>query len=97
PRAPPAAPRRDRTQGRAGHERRGAAMVTYYKTLEKLGEPLLPILVRALRMPADYFAPFSRNEAHSTLRFPHYPPQDTDDEEQFGQGPHTDNSFITML
>ena len=31
------------------------------------------------------------------LRFLHYPPQDTDDDEQFGQGPHTDNSFITLL
>ena len=31
------------------------------------------------------------------LRFLHYPPQDTDDDEQFGQGPHTDNSFITFL
>jgi len=58
---------------------------------------LLPMLGRALGMPVEYFAPFFRNEAHINLRFLHYPPQETDDEEQFGQGPHTDNSFITML
>ena len=39
----------------------------------------------------------SPNEAHINLRFLHYPPQEIDDAEQFGQGPHTDNSFITML
>src|SRR5205823_4772247 len=31
------------------------------------------------------------------LRFLHYPPQELDDYEQFGQRPHTDNSFFTML
>jgi len=72
-------------------------MVTYFKTLEQLGERLLPILARALGMPAEYFAQFFRNEAHINLRFLHYPPQEIDDDEQFGQGPHTDNSFITML
>jgi isopenicillin N synthase-like dioxygenase len=74
-----------------------ATMVRYLKTLEGLGESLLPALARALDMPRGHFAPFFRNEAHITLRFLHYPPQATDDDEQFGQGPHTDNSFITML
>jgi len=48
-------------------------------------------------MPADHFAPFFAGEAHINLRFLHYPPQDIADDEQFGQGPHTDNSFITIL
>jgi isopenicillin N synthase-like dioxygenase len=48
-------------------------------------------------MPAGYFIPFFQNEAHINLRFLHYPPQDWDDDEQFGQGPHTDNSFLTIL
>jgi isopenicillin N synthase-like dioxygenase len=74
-----------------------AAMVRYFKTLEAVGERLLPVLARALDMPADTFAPHFANEAHVNLRFLHYPPQDTDDAEQFGQGPHTDNSFITIL
>jgi isopenicillin N synthase-like dioxygenase len=90
-------PLRGRNQWPDGHERMRAAMVTYFKTLERLGERLLPILARALGMPAEYFAQFFRNEAHINLRFLHYPPQEIDDDEQFGQGPHTDNSFITML
>ena len=58
---------------------------------------MLPVLARALEMPAGHFAPFFANEAHINLRFLHYPPQEMDDDEQFGQGPHTDNSFITIL
>lgn len=90
-------PLRGRNQWPAGHDWMRATMVRYLTTLEGLGESLLPALARALDMPADHFTPFFRNEAHVTLRFLHYPPQDTDDDEQFGQGPHTDNSFITLL
>jgi isopenicillin N synthase-like dioxygenase len=90
-------PLRGRNQWPAGHEGMRAAMVAYFKTLEAVGERLLPVLARALGMPADYFAPLFANEAHINLRFLHYPPQETEDDEQFGQGPHTDNSFITFL
>jgi isopenicillin N synthase-like dioxygenase len=72
-------------------------MVAYFKTLEAVGERMLPVLARSLDLPPDWFAPFFAGEAHINLRFLHYPPQETDDDEQFGQGPHTDNSFITML
>ncbi len=90
-------PLRGRNQWPAGHEGMRRAMVTYFRTLEAVGERMLPVLARALDMPADAFAPFFANEAHVNLRFLHYPPQETDDDEQFGQGPHTDNSFITIL
>lgn len=90
-------PLRGRNQWPAGHEAMRRAMLAYFKALERVGERMLPVLARALDMPADYFAPFFANEAHINLRFLHYPPQDTDDDEQFGQGPHTDNSFITFL
>ncbi len=90
-------PLRGRNQWPEGHDGMRAAMVRYLKTLEGMGERLLPVLARALDMPAGYFTPFFENEAHINLRFLHYPPQETDDDEQFGQGPHTDNSFITML
>jgi isopenicillin N synthase-like dioxygenase len=90
-------PLRGRNQWPAGHERMRAAMVRYFKTLEAVGEGMLPVLARALDMPADHFAPFFANEAHINLRFLHYPPQEVSDAEQFGQGPHTDNSFITIL
>jgi isopenicillin N synthase-like dioxygenase len=81
----------------AGHERMRAAMVHYFQTMVTLGERTLPLLARALDMPAGHFAPFFADEAHINLRFLHYPPQEVDDPEQFGQGPHTDNSFITFL
>jgi isopenicillin N synthase-like dioxygenase len=90
-------PLRGRNQWPEGHDWMRATMVRDFKTLEGLGERLLPVLARALDLPGDYFHPFFQNEAHINLRFLHYPPQDTDDDEQFGQGPHTDNSFITML
>jgi isopenicillin N synthase-like dioxygenase len=90
-------PLRGRNQWPEGHERMRAAMLRCFETLGGVGERLLPVLARSLDMPAGYFAPFFANEPHVQLRFLHYPPQDTNDDEQFGQAPHTDNSFITML
>jgi isopenicillin N synthase-like dioxygenase len=90
-------PLRGRNQWPRGHDGMRAMMVAYFKTMEALGERLLPVLASALDLPRDFFAPYFANEAHINLRFLHYPPQETDDDEQFGQGPHTDNSFITML
>jgi isopenicillin N synthase-like dioxygenase len=90
-------PLRGRNQWPPGHDRMRATMVRYFAALDALGGRLLPVLARALDLPAGYFAPFFANEAHINLRFLRYPPQDTDDDEQFGQGPHTDNSFLTIL
>jgi isopenicillin N synthase-like dioxygenase len=90
-------PLRGRNQWPEGHARMRAAMLQYFKTLERVGERMLPVLSHSLDMPAGDFARFFDNEAHINLRFLHYPPQHTDDDEQFGQAPHTDNSFITML
>src|SRR5216117_1225209 len=90
-------PLRGRNQWPEGHATMRAAMLTYFKTLEGVGERLLPVLARVLDLTPSYFRPFFENEAHVNLRFLHYPPQESDDPEQFGQGPHTDNSFITFL
>src|SRR5262245_53150260 len=90
-------PLRGRNQWPAGHDRMRTTMVRYFETLSGLGERLLPVLARALELPAGHFAPFFADEAHINLRFLHYPPRDTADDEQFGQGPHTDNSFLTIL
>ena len=90
-------PLRGRNQWPEGHEQMRAAMILYMKALEAVGERMLPVLARSLGMPADYFTSFFTHEAHLNVRFLHYPPQDSEDDEQFGQGPHTDNSFITML
>ncbi len=90
-------PLRGRNQWPDGHEVMRKAMVRYFETMVALGERTLPILDRALEMPVGHFAPLFTGEAHVNLRFLHYPPQEMDDPEQFGQGPHTDNSFITFL
>ena len=90
-------PLRGRNQWPTGHAGMRAMMVAYFKTMEALGQRMLPVLARSLDLPPDFFAPYFANEAHINLRFLHYPPQDSADDEQFGQGPHTDNSFITML
>src|SRR5215813_5855997 len=60
-------PLRGRNQWPAGHAGMRAAMVTYFKTMEALGERLLPVLARALDMPPGHFAPFFANEAHINL------------------------------
>jgi isopenicillin N synthase-like dioxygenase len=90
-------PLRGMNQWPDGHDGMRAAMVRYFKTMERVGEQMLPILSRALDLPAHWFDQYFRDEAHINLRFLHYPPQESEDDEQFGQGPHTDNSFITML
>jgi isopenicillin N synthase-like dioxygenase len=72
-------------------------MVTYFKTLGAMCDRMLPAFAVALDMPTDYFAPFFANEGHHNLRFLHYPPQDADEDNLFGQAPHTDNSFMTAL
>ena len=56
-----------RAQPVAGGARRrcGRPWSRYFKTLEAVGEQMLPVLARALDMPADWFAPyFARRGAH---------------------------------
>ncbi len=48
-------------------------------------------------MAPDFFAPYFADEAHANLRFLHYPPQESVEDNVFGQAPHTDNSFMTAL
>ena len=72
-------------------------MMPYFAALGAMCNRMLPVFGVALDMPADFFAPFFANEAHANLRFLHYPPQDADEDNLFGQAPHTDNSFMTAL
>jgi len=90
-------PLRGRNQWPEGRNSMRRAMMRYFKTLEGVGERMLPVFARALELPADYFPPFFAGEPHINLRFLHYPPQPIEDDDQFGQGPHTDNSFLTIL
>jgi isopenicillin N synthase-like dioxygenase len=74
-----------------------AEMTEYFVALQMLCDRMLPPFAVALGMASDFFAPFFAGEAHANLRFLHYPPQDEFDDNAFGQGPHTDNSFMTAL
>ncbi len=74
-----------------------ADMVAYMQALGAMCDRMLPAFAAALDLPPDFFAPYFTNEAHVTCRFLHYPPQDADEENLFGQAPHTDNSFMTAL
>ncbi|HYM73725.1 MAG TPA: 2-oxoglutarate and iron-dependent oxygenase domain-containing protein [Stellaceae bacterium] len=72
-------------------------MMAYFTALGAMCDRMLPAFAVALDMPADFFAPFFANEGHANLRFLHYPPQPADEDNLFGQAPHTDNSFMTAL
>jgi isopenicillin N synthase-like dioxygenase len=90
-------PLRGRNQWPAALPEIRADMMAYFDALGSMCDRMLPPFAVALGMPADFFAPFFADEAHATLRFLHYPPQDTVEDNLFGQGPHTDNSFMTAL
>jgi isopenicillin N synthase-like dioxygenase len=72
-------------------------MMAYFAALKAMCDRILPVFAVALDMPADFFAPFFADEGHANLRFLHYPPQPADEDNLFGQAPHTDNSFMTAL
>ncbi len=72
-------------------------MMAYFQALYAMCQRMLPPFAVALDMPPDFFSSYFADEAHATLRFLHYPPQDPDEDNLFGQAPHTDNSFMTAL
>jgi isopenicillin N synthase-like dioxygenase len=74
-----------------------ADMMAYFQALRGMCDRMLPAFAVALDMPEDSFARFFANEGHANLRFLHYPPQEPDEDNLFGQAPHTDNSFMTAL
>ncbi|MEM7253274.1 MAG: 2-oxoglutarate and iron-dependent oxygenase domain-containing protein [Pseudomonadota bacterium] len=68
----------------------------YFDTLNALGQKMLPVFAVALEMPPNAFDALFSEINHATLRMLHYPPTSPSDN-AFGQGPHTDNSFMTIL
>jgi len=74
-----------------------ADMTAYFAALCAMCDRMLPAFAVALGQPADFFAPYFAAKGHANLRFLHYPPQDATEDNSFGQGPHTDNSFMTAL
>jgi isopenicillin N synthase-like dioxygenase len=90
-------PLRGRNQWPAGMDDMRADMMAYFHALGAMCDRMLPAFAVALGLDPDYFAPCFANEAHAVVRFLHYPPQDTVEDNTFGQAPHTDNSFMTAL
>ncbi|MEM9682227.1 MAG: 2-oxoglutarate and iron-dependent oxygenase domain-containing protein [Pseudomonadota bacterium] len=71
-------------------------VMAYFEALRALGDRMLPAFAVALDLDPAYFAPLFSDENHATLRMLHYPPTVLE-ENDFGTGPHTDNSFLTIL
>jgi len=71
--------------------------MAYAYALDALCARMIPAFAVALDLEPDYFTKMFENEAHLTLRMLHYPPQEVVEDNQFGQAPHTDNSFMTVL
>jgi isopenicillin N synthase-like dioxygenase len=90
-------PLRGRNQWPASLPDIRAPMTAYFAALGAMCDKILPVFAVALDMQEDHFAPFFADGGHHNLRFLHYPPQDADEDNLFGQAPHTDNSFMTAL
>jgi isopenicillin N synthase-like dioxygenase len=71
-------------------------VMAYFEAVHALGQRLLPVFAVALGLPADGLDEMFADENHATLRLLHYPPTKLVDND-FGTGPHTDNSFMTIL
>jgi isopenicillin N synthase-like dioxygenase len=71
--------------------------MAYVTALDALCGRMIPAFAAALDLDPAFFTPMFANEAHVTLRMLHYPPQEVVEDNQFGQAPHTDNSFMTVL
>jgi isopenicillin N synthase-like dioxygenase len=90
-------PLRGRNQWPAALPEICADMMAYFEALGAMCDRMLPPFAGALGLPGDFFAPFFADEAHAVPRFLHYPPQESTDDNTFGQAPHTDDSFMTAL
>lgn len=74
-----------------------APMMRYFVELEKLARRMLPGFAAALGLAADFFAPF-HDQAMTTLKLNHYPPQPAMTEgEMIGVGGHCDGGSFTIL
>ena len=71
-------------------------VMQYFRALHALAQSMLPAFALAMDMPATFFDATFGDENHVQLRFLHYPPTHNEGND-FGTGPHTDNSFLTIL
>ena len=80
-----------------GQEAMRADMVAYFGAVGGLAATLVRVFAVSFGLAADWFDASFDDEPNSTIRFIHYPPHESVEENQFGSAPHTDNSFLTIL
>jgi isopenicillin N synthase-like dioxygenase len=71
-------------------------VMAYFHALNDLGQRLVPAFAVALGLEPDGLDADFADENNAKLRMLHYPPTQVEDND-FGAGPHTDNSFLTIL
>ena len=71
-------------------------VMAYQNAVRALGQKMLPVVARALDLPADFFASYF-DPPQLSLRMLHYPIRDESEPDQFGTGAHTDAGFLTYL
>ena len=72
------------------------AALAYQGAMEQLALRMVPVVARALDLPADYFKRYF-DVPYMQLRMLHYPVRDASVPDQFGAGAHTDAGFLTFL
>ena len=70
--------------------------LAYQGAVEQLALKMLPVVARALELPAGFFSAYFETP-YIQLRMLHYPPRDEAEPDQFGAGAHTDAGFLTFL
>jgi isopenicillin N synthase-like dioxygenase len=72
-------------------------MSRYHKSMFQLSLTVLDILAAGLPYGPDVFEEFISNDAVSSVRLLHYPPDPSSSPDQLGAGAHTDFGAITLL
>ncbi len=73
-----------------------ASQVAFHTMMTEMGYRMLPVIARALEMPADFFDGYFRDPT-PVVRMVKYPAMGELRDDQFGSASHTDAGFITML
>ncbi|TVY64356.1 2-oxoglutarate-dependent dioxygenase citB, partial [Lachnellula suecica] len=72
-------------------------MEKYFTAMFSLSLKILDIIAATLPYGLDVFEEFVGNDAVSSIRLLHYPPDVSNDERQLGAGAHTDFGAVTLL
>jgi len=72
-------------------------MEAYFKAMFQLSLTVMDVLAAGLPYGPDVFSEFVSNDAVSSIRLLHYPPDKSQDDNQLGAGAHTDFGAITLL